>query len=93
MCYYARCVQLMYLELCISCGAECAGDAYVLVLAGDGRFCHEGHESKHGSPKGIIGQQGDPVVVLGFLMPWHISQILCIEGMNGVCVSRSQGGL
>jgi hypothetical protein len=31
----ARCVQLMYLKLCIPCGAECAGDAYVLVLAGD----------------------------------------------------------
>ncbi len=51
---------------------------------GIGRLCHEGHESKHGSPKGVIVQQGDPVDVLEFLRPWRISQILCIEGMSGV---------
>ncbi len=58
-----------------------------------GRFCHESHESKHDGPNGIIGQQGDPVDVLEFLWPWHISQILCTVGMNGVCVSWSQDGL
>jgi hypothetical protein len=41
LCCYGKCVmhegsvQFTYLRLCILCYAGCAGDAYVLVLAGD----------------------------------------------------------